>query len=54
MIASLVAKLKALDFYAQHGDGTLRSGQAQQIEQNLVEAMATAKERLADLDDKMV
>ncbi|GIC69371.1 relaxase/mobilization nuclease domain-containing protein [Fructobacillus tropaeoli] len=54
VIASLAAKLKALDFYAQHGDGTLRSGQAQQIEQNLVETMATAKERLADLDDKMV
>ncbi|GAP05160.1 hypothetical protein FTRO_0900010, partial [Fructobacillus tropaeoli] len=26
VIASLAAKLKALDFYAQHGDGTLRSG----------------------------
>lgn len=46
--------LRALDFYASHGDGTLQSGQAKQIDQKLTESLEEAKSKLFELDQKIV
>lgn len=46
--------LQALNFYAKKGNGTLTSGQGRQIEQNLLNEMKEAKERLKELDLKII
>ncbi|MDF7637329.1 relaxase/mobilization nuclease domain-containing protein [Leuconostocaceae bacterium ESL0958] len=54
VMKSMQDYLAALDFYAKHGDGRLVSGQSQRIEAKLLESMLAARNKLRELDQRII